>query len=189
MHVGGSFSATIYATGYGTESLLLSCNWSDNLKIAELTLYLHSRLGQVQNCLKSTLRLTNSSLLAAEVIIRFIRELPKAGSWWTVQLCIVLLKFKVEWHCLELQFLCDNCSTWTRVETVHTYNVQARASGKCLPVLAQKLALFGFYMYLVYARYCTQFQATLVFFSFTTLLQITWFLQFEFWKIAVSVVH
>ena len=74
-------SVLLSMLGYGTESLLLSCNRSDNLKIAELTLYLHSRLGQAQNCLKLTLRLTNSSLLAAEVIIRFICELPKAGSW------------------------------------------------------------------------------------------------------------
>ena len=74
-------SVLLSMLGYGTESLLLSCNRSDNLKIAELTLYLHSWLGQAQNCLKLTLRLTNSSLLAAEVIIRFIRELPKAGSW------------------------------------------------------------------------------------------------------------
>ena len=74
-------SVLLSMLGYGTESLLLSCNRSDNLKIAKLTFYLNSRLGQAQNCLKSTLRLTNSSSLAAEVIIRFIHELPKAGYW------------------------------------------------------------------------------------------------------------
>ena len=55
--------------GYGTEAY----NRSENLKIADLTLYLLSRLGPAQNCPKSTSRIANSSffmllgmLLAAE---------------------------------------------------------------------------------------------------------------------------
>ena len=55
-------------------------------------------------------------------------------------------------------------------QCIHTMYKQGQVViRKCLPVLAQKLALFGFYVYLVYARYCTQFQGTFVFFSFTNI--------------------